>query len=176
MKFLRDCKAKQLKELRQSGTPEAGQLLLDGQGGRAQRAACPLGTAQAPRWTISGLATTRLAVDCPCSRFYGLLGVSHGPGDCLWAGMPRPVTLQAPSHPLAGDAEGLCCVGSAIPQHVDLRKCYFGDYRFSEDLDFSTLKGIPTGNKMEGLISPSRSASPPVVVLPTVKSDPPNFR
>ena len=44
MKFLRDCKAKQLKELRQSGTPEAGQLLLDGQGRRAQRAACPLGT------------------------------------------------------------------------------------------------------------------------------------
>ena len=33
-----------------------------------------------------------------------------------------------------------------------LRKCYFGDYRFSEDLDFSTLKGIPTGNAMEGLI------------------------
>ena len=33
-----------------------------------------------------------------------------------------------------------------------LRKCYFGDYRFSEDLDFSTLKGIPTGNEMEGLI------------------------
>ena len=33
-----------------------------------------------------------------------------------------------------------------------LRKCYFGDYRFSEDLDFSTLKGIPTGNEMEELI------------------------
>ena len=26
------------------------------------------------------------------------------------------------------------------------------DYRFSEDLDFSTLKGIPTGNEMERLI------------------------
>ena len=36
-----------------------------------------------------------------------------------------------------------------------LRKCYFGDYRFSEDLDFSTLKGIPTGNEIEGLISPN---------------------
>ena len=33
-----------------------------------------------------------------------------------------------------------------------LRKCYFGDYRFSEDLDFSTLRGVPTGNDMEGLI------------------------
>ena len=33
-----------------------------------------------------------------------------------------------------------------------LRKCYFGDYRFSEDLDFSTLKGIPTGNEIEELI------------------------
>ena len=86
MKFLRDCKAKQLKELRQWGPPEAGQLLHDGQGRRAQRAAFPLGTAQAPRWTISGLATARLAVDCPCGRFYGLLGVSHGPGDCLGQG------------------------------------------------------------------------------------------
>lgn len=30
-----------------------------------------------------------------------------------------------------------------------LKKCYFGDYRFSEDLDFSGLKGIPTGDAME---------------------------
>ena len=33
-----------------------------------------------------------------------------------------------------------------------LRKCYLGNYRFSEDLDFSTLKGIPTGHEIEGLI------------------------
>jgi Nucleotidyl transferase AbiEii toxin, Type IV TA system len=26
-----------------------------------------------------------------------------------------------------------------------LKKCYFGDYRFSEDLDFSGLPGTPTG-------------------------------
>lgn len=30
-----------------------------------------------------------------------------------------------------------------------LKKCYFGDYRFSEDLDFSALEGAPTGAAME---------------------------
>lgn len=30
-----------------------------------------------------------------------------------------------------------------------LKKCYFGNYRFSEDLDFSSLEGAPTGNYME---------------------------
>ena len=30
-----------------------------------------------------------------------------------------------------------------------LRKCYFGEYRFSEDLDFSGLDGAPTGEEME---------------------------
>ena len=30
-----------------------------------------------------------------------------------------------------------------------LKKCYFGDYRFSEDLDFSALRGVPTGDAME---------------------------
>lgn len=30
-----------------------------------------------------------------------------------------------------------------------LKKCYFGDYRFSEDLDFSTVGGAPTGKEME---------------------------
>lgn len=33
-----------------------------------------------------------------------------------------------------------------------LRKCYFGDYRFSEDLDFSALEGAPTGEAMERAI------------------------
>ena len=33
-----------------------------------------------------------------------------------------------------------------------LRKCYFGDYRFSEDLDFSGLEGVPTGEAMEHLV------------------------
>lgn len=33
-----------------------------------------------------------------------------------------------------------------------LKKCYFGDYRFSEDLDFSGLDGIPVGDEMERLI------------------------
>ena len=28
-----------------------------------------------------------------------------------------------------------------------LKKCYFGDYRFSEDLDFSGIEGTPTGIK-----------------------------
>ena len=30
-----------------------------------------------------------------------------------------------------------------------LRKCYFGDYRFSEDLDFSGTEGVPHGDSME---------------------------
>ena len=30
-----------------------------------------------------------------------------------------------------------------------LKKCYFGDYRFSEDLDFSALEGAPTGDSMD---------------------------
>lgn len=36
-----------------------------------------------------------------------------------------------------------------------LRKCYFGDYRFSEDLDFSALEEIPKGDEMEKLIGES---------------------
>ena len=30
-----------------------------------------------------------------------------------------------------------------------LKKCYFGDYRFSEDLDFSGMGGVPNGDAME---------------------------
>jgi len=30
-----------------------------------------------------------------------------------------------------------------------LKKCYFGDYRFSEDLDFSAVEGAPAGKAME---------------------------
>jgi predicted nucleotidyltransferase component of viral defense system len=30
-----------------------------------------------------------------------------------------------------------------------LKKCYFGDYRFSEDLDFSGIEGVPSGGAME---------------------------
>lgn len=33
-----------------------------------------------------------------------------------------------------------------------LKKCYFGDYRFSEDLDYSGIPGAPTGDAMEHLI------------------------
>ncbi len=33
-----------------------------------------------------------------------------------------------------------------------LRKCYFGDYRFSEDLDFSGRNGTPAGDAMEVLV------------------------
>lgn len=33
-----------------------------------------------------------------------------------------------------------------------LKKCYFGDYRFSEDLDFSSLEGVPRGEEMEKAI------------------------
>lgn len=33
-----------------------------------------------------------------------------------------------------------------------LKKCYFGDYRFSEDLDFSGMEGVPTGDALERAI------------------------
>ena len=33
-----------------------------------------------------------------------------------------------------------------------LKKCYFGDYRFSEDLDFSTLGIVPMGAAMEDAV------------------------
>ena len=42
--------------------------------------------------------------------------------------------------------DSLVCKGGTA-----LRKCYFGDYRFSEDLDFSALAGVPTGDEMEQL-------------------------
>lgn len=40
-----------------------------------------------------------------------------------------------------------------------LKKCYFGDYRFSEDLDFSGLEGVPTGTMMESAINAACSAA-----------------
>lgn len=33
-----------------------------------------------------------------------------------------------------------------------LKKCFFGDYRFSEDLDFSGMGNFPTGDEMEEAI------------------------
>ncbi len=33
-----------------------------------------------------------------------------------------------------------------------LKKCYFGDYRLSEDLDFSGLEGVPTATELEEAI------------------------
>lgn len=33
-----------------------------------------------------------------------------------------------------------------------LKKCYFGDYRFSEDLDFSAIEGVPRGEEMEAAV------------------------
>ena len=40
-----------------------------------------------------------------------------------------------------------------------LRKCYFGDYRFSEDLDFSGLEGVPTGNAIERAVQEACNAT-----------------
>lgn len=33
-----------------------------------------------------------------------------------------------------------------------LKKCYFGDYRFSEDLDFTGVESVPTGVAMEAAV------------------------
>ena len=40
-----------------------------------------------------------------------------------------------------------------------LKKCYFGDYRFSEDLDFSGLEGVPTGDVMEQAVRDACAAA-----------------
>ena len=40
-----------------------------------------------------------------------------------------------------------------------LKKCYFGDYRFSEDLDFSGLEGVPTGGVLERAIQETCDAA-----------------
>ena len=40
-----------------------------------------------------------------------------------------------------------------------LRKCYFGDHRFSEDLDFSGLEGVPKGETMERLVQEACAAA-----------------
>jgi predicted nucleotidyltransferase component of viral defense system len=36
-----------------------------------------------------------------------------------------------------------------------LKKCWFGDYRFSEDLDFSGVGGVPIGSAMEDAVKES---------------------
>jgi predicted nucleotidyltransferase component of viral defense system len=40
-----------------------------------------------------------------------------------------------------------------------LKKCYFGDYRFSEDLDFSGLEGVPAGDAMARAVREACSAA-----------------
>jgi predicted nucleotidyltransferase component of viral defense system len=40
-----------------------------------------------------------------------------------------------------------------------LKKCYFGDYRFSEDLDFSGMEGVPSGDAMEKAIHDTSNAT-----------------
>jgi predicted nucleotidyltransferase component of viral defense system len=40
-----------------------------------------------------------------------------------------------------------------------LKKCYFGEYRFSEDLDFSGLAGCPTGEALEKAIEEACEAA-----------------
>jgi len=41
------------------------------------------------------------------------------------------------------------CDALAFKGGTALKKCYFGDYRFSEDLDFSSMEGVPTGDALE---------------------------
>lgn len=40
-----------------------------------------------------------------------------------------------------------------------LKKCYFGDYRFSEDLDFSGAGDVPTGDAMEDAVQKACEAA-----------------
>ncbi len=40
-----------------------------------------------------------------------------------------------------------------------LKKCYFDDYRFSEDLDFSSAGGLPRGDALERAIRDACAAA-----------------
>jgi hypothetical protein len=40
-----------------------------------------------------------------------------------------------------------------------LKKCYFGEYRFSEDLDFTGLPGAPTGDALFAAVSEACAAA-----------------
>ncbi len=40
-----------------------------------------------------------------------------------------------------------------------LKKCWFGDYRFSEDLDFTGISGVPQGQKLEDAVKESCKAA-----------------
>ena len=40
-----------------------------------------------------------------------------------------------------------------------LKKCYFRDYRFSDDLDFSALDGVPTGASLEASVREAAEAA-----------------
>jgi predicted nucleotidyltransferase component of viral defense system len=40
-----------------------------------------------------------------------------------------------------------------------LKKCYFGDYRFSEDLDFTAIGSVPMGTEMESAIRDACAAA-----------------
>ena len=40
-----------------------------------------------------------------------------------------------------------------------LKKCYFGDYRFSEDLDFTGMAGVPTGDALERAVNGACTAA-----------------
>ena len=47
---------------------------------------------------------------------------------------------------------GRCQIDQGVRGGTALKKCYFGDYRFSEDLDFSGLDGTPSDSEMDELI------------------------
>jgi predicted nucleotidyltransferase component of viral defense system len=40
-----------------------------------------------------------------------------------------------------------------------LKKCYFGDYRFSEDLDFTGVGSAPAGRRMKMAMDEAGSSS-----------------
>ena len=71
------------------------------------------------------------------------------------AGQPLPVIEldYAQSWILAGISRVPALSDSLVFKGgTALKKCYFGDYRFSEDLDFSGLGGTPCGAEMDELV------------------------
>ena len=81
---------------------------------------------------------------------YSRLQEMKGRLGTLWEILERDYLL---SWILAGIGQVDSLSGTlAFKGRTALKKCYFGDYRFSEDLDFSALEDAPMGDAMERAI------------------------
>ena len=81
---------------------------------------------------------------------YSLISQSHQSTGIPWHVIERDYLL---SWILAGISQVPVLFDTLIFKGgTALRKCYFDDYRFSEDLDFTGLPAVPKGDNMENSI------------------------